>query len=517
MLGLTAAVVACVLATLSGGGFAASVVSDAEFPLSLAIDPNHVDPVLTNTGQANNIEEFFAQTLTTYIFTGKLEPLLATSWESNADATVWTFTLRSGVTFTDGTPFNATAVKKTFERMLDPHIVVTQLGDVKYVAAVDAPDDLHVVFHLKQPVSYFPSVVSGEASAITSPQSWTAPGNAYEEAEHAVGTGPYKLVEYVKGDHVLVERNDQYWGPKPYFARQLFKVMPDAAGREAAVRAGQMGLVINVPAPDLDALRANPALKVSLPYGRTIYMTINNQSKAQPLLRNRFVRQAMNYAVDKVAITKNVLYGAGTPNEAGIWPGQFGYCKVGSYAYSPAKAKALLAQAGAEGMHVSMLSPTGRYVQDIQAAEAIAQYLRAVGIVVDGPKTADSAAYQAAVFAPPPTSDIQLFIWSYVPDFPDAGQVVSHILITDAIPPHNGTNLSGYSNPEVDGLNAKAARERTRAASAADYCKEQQIIFNDAPHIFLWDQALPVVYSSKIGNIFTAPNGTVNTIYARPQ
>jgi ABC-type transport system substrate-binding protein len=482
--------------------------------VSLGTDPNHTDPVLTNTGQGNNIDEFMAETLTTYIYTGKLEPLLATSWKSNSDLTAWTFTLRDGVKFTDGTVFNATVVQKNIQRMLDPSIVVTQLGDVKYVAGVDVVDDRTVTFRLKQPVSYFPSVVSGEASAMTSPQSWTAPGNTFQQAEQVVGTGPYKLVEYVKGDHVLVARNEGYWGKKPYYANQLFKVMPDAAGREAAVRSGQVDLVTNPPAPDFDSIRADPNLHLELPYGRTVYMGINVQSKIQPLLGNPLVRQALNYAVDRAAITKNILFGAGTQSEAQIWPGQFGYCKVGPYPYDPVKAKQLLQQAGASGMKVSMVSPTGRYVQDIQAAQAIADYLRAVGITVDGPTTADSATYQAQVFVPPSESTVQLFIWSYVPDYPDAGQVVSHILITSSIPPKNGTNLTGYSNPRVDQLNDQAARETSESAAAADYCEEQKLIFADAPHIFLWDQAIPVVYSSKLKGVVFAPNGTVNTIDA---
>src|SRR6185503_10827887 len=112
------------------------------------------------------------------------------------------------------------------------------------------------------------------------------------------------------------------------------------------------------------------------------------------------------------AIVKNVLFGAGAVVSAPVSDNAFGYCKQGPYPYDPAKAKSLLQEAGASNLTVNMISPTGRYLQDIQAAQAIAGYLTAVGIKVNGPATADSAAYQGMVSAPPATSTTELFIWS---------------------------------------------------------------------------------------------------------
>jgi peptide/nickel transport system substrate-binding protein len=499
---------------------AASHKTGALLTITIGVDPNHVDPSLINSGQGSNIASYMAETLTTFWHTGKLQGLLATSWQPSTDLTQWTFTLRSGVKFHDGTPFNATAVKKSIERLLDPKLAVVTSNDVGlFVGGVDVVDDTHVTFRLKQPVHYFPEALANETSAITSPQSWTATGNTYEQAENVVGTGPYKLVEYVKGDHVTVVRNTEYWGEKPYYERQTFKVIPDAAGRETAVRSGQVDVATLTPAPDIDSLKADSSLQVMLPVGgRNVYMAINTTSTTQPLLQNPIVRQALNYAIDKDAIVKNVLFGAGQPVSSAIGSNAFGYCKQGPYPYDPEKSKQLLQQAGAAGMTVSMISPTGRYLQDIQAAQAIAGYLTAVGIKVNGPATADSAAYQGMVSAPPATSKTELFIWSFAPDFPHASQQLGRLLITNSIPPKPGINYSHYSNSTVDSLVAKAAQDAPNSQQAVDdYCAAQKQIWSDAPFIFLWEQALPTIVSAKVLNVQVAPNAIVNAVYAEPK
>ncbi|HWT77529.1 MAG TPA: ABC transporter substrate-binding protein, partial [Candidatus Methylomirabilis sp.] len=337
--------------------------SGGTLSISHGVDPNHLDPAAINATQGTTITQLVAQPLTSYVnSTGQLEPLLATSWTSSPDLRSWTFTLRPGIKFTDGTPFNADAVKKNYDRLLDPRINPPALNDVRYIKSTEVLDDLHVRLQLSQPIAFLPSIVSTTTAAITSPASWTASGNTYQLAERIVGTGPYKLVEYVKGDHVLVARNDEYWGSKPYYANQVFRVMPDAASREAALRSGQLDVLSLPPAPDLDSLRNDPTLRVIQAFGRTVWIGINTQSRSQPLLTNPVVRQALNYAVDKDALVKNVLFGAATVLDSPAPQIAFGYCKTGPYSYDPQKAKQLLQQAGAANMSVTLTSPSGRYL-----------------------------------------------------------------------------------------------------------------------------------------------------------
>ena len=490
--------------------------SGGTLSISIGVDPNHLDPAAINATQGVNITQLVAQPLTTYVnSTGQLEPLLATSWTSTPDLRSWTFTLRSGVKFTDGTPFNADAVKKNFDRLIDPKINAPALNDLRYIKSTEVVDEHHVTVHLSQPIAFLPSIVTNTVGAITSPASWTVGGNTYQLAERIVGTGPYKLVEYVKGDHVLLARNDEYWGPKAYYANQSFRVMPDAASREAALRSGQLDVISLPPAPDLDSLRNDPNLRVTQGFGRTIWIGINTQSRSQPLLTNPVVRQALNYAVDKDALIKNVLFGAGTLLESPVPQIAFGYCKTGPYPYDPQKAKQLLQQAGATSLSVTLTAPSGRYLQDIQAAQAIAGYLRDVGIKVDGPTTADSATYQAAVMAPPSRNNSQLSMWGFAADFPDAGQFLARTLGTGGIPP-NGFNNSLYSNPKVDQLIAQGNQTGDSTARAKAYCDAQKLAWADAPVIFLWGQSLVVVHSAKVKGISVVPNGTAFTTYAEP-
>jgi ABC-type transport system substrate-binding protein len=229
----------------------------------------------------------------------------------------------------------------------------------------------------------------------------------------------------------------------------------------------------------------------------------------------------MNYAVDKDAIVKNVLFGAGQVSSAPVIPSAFGYCKVGPYPYDPDKAKQLLQQAGAANMEITMVTPNGRFLQDQQTAQAIAGYLKDVGIKVNGPLTQDNASNQAIVSAPPATSNgnpqAEVSIWSFAADFADASQPIGRLYTSTSIPPQPGINYAHYGNPQVDQLNLTGATESDQTKASDAYCQAEKQIWNDAPQIFLWTSGFIVVSSKKVAGVSTAPvNGIFNTIYAYP-
>ena len=182
-----------------------------------------------------------------------------------------------------------------------------------------------------------------------------------------------------KGEKITVTKYADYWGRKPHYDQVVFRIVPEAATRESLLLAGQVDLIILPPIADLPALQRNKAVKVLMaPSNRTIFIAMNTQ---RPPLNNVKVRQALNYAVDKQAIIAHVLFGAGDPMDAPMAPSLFGYCKVGTYEFDQAKAKRLLAEAGvAPGTPISLIHPTGRYVQDKEATQALAGYLREVGL-----------------------------------------------------------------------------------------------------------------------------------------
>jgi peptide/nickel transport system substrate-binding protein len=487
--------------------------------MSAGGDPLAIDPALIKSGLGTQISVVMAETLTTYKDSkdGSLQPLLATSWKPNSTNDVWTFKLRANVKFQDGTPFDADAVKANFDRLRDKSLAVLTAGDVAtFVKSEDVVDPQTIAINLTQPVSYFPNAVSNQTSAITSPTSWTVAPNTYKSASKVVGTGPYKLTEWVQNDHITVTRNDDYWGKKPYYKTQIFKFIPDANARETALRAGQIDLAVGLPAADLDSMKNNTSLDVNISFGTRInYLAINTASTANPLLQDPRVRQALNYAVDKKAIVKSVLFGAGQVSTTPGINGPDNECTLPQYTYNPKKAKQLLQSAGASGMTVQLLSPNGRFLQDSQTAQAIAGYLTDVGLKVVGPQIADNATNQAIIAAPQPASNAdprdQLFIWSFGADFAHPSQSLTRIYQAGS-----GLNFSHYKNDQVTDLTLKAIAEPDKKKAADLYCQAEKLVWTDAPVIFLYTAGFVVVSNTKVQGLSIIPNSVYDSIYAYP-
>lgn len=485
--------------------------------VSVGGDPLAIDPALIRSGFGTQVSLLMAETLTTYFYTGELEGLLATDWESNEAGDAWTFDLREDVEFQDGTPFNADAVKQNIDRLLDPDLEVITSNDVgAFVESVEVVDDYTVTFHLNQPVGYFPSALSNQTSAITSPTSWTENGNTYEEASNVVGTGPYTLVEWAQNDHLTVERNDDYWGEPAHYQEQIFRFIPDTNARETALRAGEIDLATGLQPANLESLRSDTSLDAEVTFGtRVNYMAFNTVSEVSPELQDPRVRQALNYAIDKQAIVDNVLFGAGEINTSPVVNDAFGHCEQDAYSYDPERARELLADAGASDLSITLITPNGRFLQDSQTAEAVAGYLRDVGVTVDGPQIQDNAANQAIIVEPAEEAATnpmnQLFIWSFGADFAHPSQYFGRLFTSDG-----GLNFSHYSNPEVDDLALRAAAEPDPETSAELYCDAQQITWEDAPHLWLWTAGLVVVGDADVEGVSVSPNSQLNTIYAYP-
>lgn len=488
--------------------------------VAIGIDPDTLDPAAQTTTTAAQIVDMMAETLVTLDTSGKVQPLLATKWTPSSDGTSWTFTLRSGIKFSDGTPFNAAAVKFSIDRLLSPTTFKAQPGTLGGKTGIDhvvAVDDTHVQFFLKTPTPVFPAEMTQTAAAIISPASVNVAPNKPEVITQPVGTGPYMFKERVASDHITMVANKNYWGTKANYDTQIYKIVPEAASREALVKSGGADVIVAPPASDIPALQADPSVKVIMgPSDRTIQIIINTQDSMQPLLQKPEVRQALNYAIDKTAIIKTVMFGAATPLGGPMASNLFGYCATGSYNYDPNKAKSMLQAAGASGMSVKLVSPTGRYVQDIQVANAVAGYLRDVGLKVDGPGTADWPTYVATYASIPPekaTTDLSLLGWA--PAYLDASQSMQQFYSTQ-IPPA-GLESSYYKNPQVDSLIAQGNSGSDPSARQQAYCQAAKMVWNDAPWIFLYNQKYPFVTTSKVTGVTGLPNEKFVTTWASPR
>ena len=481
------------------------------FSIAVGIDPDTFDPAGQTTTTVQNMVDYMVETLTAVDDEGTVSGRLAETFETSEDGRTVTLGLQAGVTFHDGTPFDAEAVVFNLERIIDPELTVPLGSPYDVIESVTAVDDTTVEIALTRPSPGFLSALSVTTAGMISPASVEADGNTNLNYQRPVGTGPYTFGEYTAGENVTVAKYADYWGEEPYYDTVQFRVVPEAATRESLLLAGQVDMIILPPVSDLESLQANDEVEVLVaPSDRTIFIALDFQD---PLLSQPAVRQAMNYAVDKQAIVDNVLFGAAEVLDAPMAPSLFGYCETGSYDYDPDRARQMLADAGAEGASIDLLTPSGRYVQDQQAAEAIAGYLREVGLTVNV-TTSDFPSFLSRVNAPHSENTVDAHLLGWAPAYLDADFQMQ--MFRQATHPPKGLATSFYTNPEVEQLLAQADVETDPATREDLYCDASQVIWDDAPWIFLWTQSFPIVWSADVTGIGSTPTEKFDAIYARP-
>jgi peptide/nickel transport system substrate-binding protein len=481
------------------------------FRIAVGIDPDTLDAIHGTTTTVDNMIEYMVETPLLTDKEGIVLPNLVTDWDVSADGLEYTLNFRENVTFHDGTVMDAEAIKWNFDRVLDPSLQVPQRGPFTSIESVEIVDDNTIKLHLSDPYGPMLSVLSSGVIRIMSPASIEQEGNSYENVVEPVGTGPYKFGERVAGERLVLTRNEDYWGELPYYSEVVFQVVPEAATRESLLLAGQADMIILPPVSDIPALKLNPNVQVLLaPSLRIIFISLNNNDEVLSDVR---VRQALNYAIDRQAIIDNVIFGAAEAMSAPIPSAEFGYCAQDPYEYDPVKARELLADAGVEGIELNFISPTGRYVQDFQSSQAVAGYLEEIGIE-STVETMDWGSYVGALLTPPEESTLDLAYLGWAPTFPDASEHVAFFESRNNVP--NGLGTHFYGNAEVDELAVAAVRTSNPEEREELYCQALELIWNDAPVIFLWVQQFPIVYSSSVTNVDYHPTERFSAIYARP-
>ncbi len=365
--GLATAAVVTGLAT-------AAVAAPDSVTIGMQLEPPNLDPT---AGAAAAIDEVVYanvfEGLTRIGPDGSVLPDLARSWDISADGLVYTFHLATGVRFHDGTPFGAADVKFSLDRARAPDSANAQKQLFTPIASVDVIDPATVRVTLSRAVGNFLFDMAWGDAVIVAPQS------AAHDATDPIGTGPFKFADWVRGDHIDLVRNPDYWGTPAKLARATFKFIADPTAAFAAVMAGDVDAFPNFPAPEtLSQFAADPRFRVVVgsTEGETI-MAINNGRKPFNDIR---VRRALSYAVDRQAVIKGAEFGYGTPIGSHFSPADPGYVDLtGVYPHDPAKAKALLAAAGyGDGLHTTLKLPPPSYAR--RSGEIIADQLKAVGV-----------------------------------------------------------------------------------------------------------------------------------------
>lgn len=405
----------------------------------------------------------------------KLVPGLAESW-SAVDDTTWEFKLRQGVRFTNGEPFDAAAVKFTLDRILDPAAKAPTISYIRTIAGVDVADEHTVRIRTTAPDPLLPTRMSRYPAYIVPPKYLQEVGpEAF--ARKPIGTGPYKLTEFVPDDRVVLEANPDYWRGKPAIDRVVWRPIPEATARVAALLTGEVQLIEGVPAEMVDAVgQSDDADLIQVKNGGlTIYLGL--KSAAKPLDDVR-VRQALSLAIDRKAIVDNLLHGLATPSGTPVGPHDFGYLPVEAPAADPAKAKALLAEAGyPDGFEIQMQAPR-RYINSAEVAQAIAQQFAAIGVkaALDIPEwSVYSQKVPAGQQAP-----VYMLGWGSTQTL-DADAATYAIL-------RSGEPYSTVSLPDLDALLDQSRRTIDPAARAEVLHKIQTVTAEQVPVIPLYQE-----------------------------
>lgn len=449
-----------------------------EMIIAFGTDPESLDPNKMTSAPAGMVLTHIAETLITLTEELEVAPLLAESWEFSEDAKTLTLHLRRGVFFHDGTPFNAHAVKVNLERFRKAAFAFLLFPRVQ---TIDVIDEYTVRLTMDQPFVPIIAHLTHNFIAMVSPKQieGLAPG---EDIIAPVGTGPFKFDKWVRGEYVRIVRNENYWGQKPYLDAVKFLVVPSDATRLVLLETGQVHAIMRVPPHDAPRVAATPGLElVMVPSVRTIYIAFNYQ---RPPFTDVRVRQAINYAVDKEAIVREVLAGVGGVSAAPIMPLVFGHSPQKPYEYDPEKAKQLLAEAGfPQGFKCTLYHPTGRYMMDAAIAEAVQAYLAEVGIEAEL-ITMEWAAYLAFLRKPlaEATYDMYLLGWGCVTLDADYGLFS---LFHSGLWAPACCNWSFYGNPEVDRLLELGRVTPDPEARKAIYAEAIRLLWEDAAWLFL--------------------------------
>ena len=361
-----------------GLGLAAAPAQAARMDaiIGMQLEPPNLDPT---GGAAAAIDEVvyanLFEGLTRFSSDGSILPALAESWDISDDGLTYTFKLHTGVTFHDGSTFDAEDVKFSLDRARAEGSTNAQKALFADIASVDVVDPATVKVTLSKPNgSFLFNMAWGDAVIV-------APETAADNAVKPVGTGPFQFKEWVKGDHVELDKYAGYWGTPVKLDKVTFKFISDPTAAFAAMMAGDIDAFPGFPAPEnLSQFAADPRFEVII--GSSEGETILAMNNKKPPLDNIKVREAIAHAIDRQAIIDGAMFGYGTPIGTHFAPHNPAYVDLTAQStYDPEKSRALLAEAGIKDLTLSLKLPPPSYAR--RGGEIIAAQLREVGIAAE--------------------------------------------------------------------------------------------------------------------------------------
>lgn len=408
-------------------------------------------------------------------------PDLAQSWQVQPDKITWQFKLRRGVKFQNGEPFDAKAAKFSIDRGINnpPPGVVSSMADLIKIDHVTIVDDYTISVATKEPIPPAVFLVNFVVYQMVPPEAYK--GKAVgETGRRPIGTGRYKFSEWISGDHITLVANENYWGGAPSVKVVRFRFLPELSTRLAELETGGVHVITNVPPDKIGAIKAMKNAQVSaISGGRRIMIGIN--FKTNPALKDKRVRQALNYAFNFDALNKGLFAGAARHTGNIVNP-PWDDSALKPYPYNPEKAKSLLKEAGyANGLSLILDAPNGKYIKDKEIVQALAADLEKVGI----------------------KTEVRVYEWSIYSDR------LHHYKIDDLFLTGSGSNFEGqsdiidyqkdldynygfYNNPQFEALWTELNKTLESSKRASLLHRMERILHDDPPVVYVYMQ--PDIY-----------------------
>jgi peptide/nickel transport system substrate-binding protein len=431
--------------------------------VGMSADITSVDPHFHNYTPNHTVANHIFNRLIERNDALRMVPGLALSWRT-VDDTTWEFKLRPNVTFHDGSPFTAEDVAFSIERVPtvkdSPGLLSAY---TKAITGITVVDPLTIRFKTAQPYPLLPNDLS--VVSIVSKKAVTGATTAdFNSGKAAIGTGPFKLVRFTRGDKIELVRNDNFWGKKPQIQNLSLKILTNDASRVSALLANDVQLIDAVPVSDVKRLTSNTDLRVSQRTStRLIYLYLDvsrdqspfvTDKDGKPLATNPLkdvrVRQALSKAIDREAIKARTMEGASRPTSQLMIPGLPGYIETMKVeAVDIDGAKKLLADAGfPNGFGITLHGTNNRYVQDDQILQTLAQMFSRIGVAVKV-----EAQPAAMFFGRQNKGEYSVSLSGWAPDSAEGSSLLRALIATRNKDKGLGTyNVGNYSNPKVDQL-----------------------------------------------------------------
>nr|WP_312469645.1 glutathione ABC transporter substrate-binding protein [Neobacillus sp.] len=475
----------------------------------IAVNENFIsmDPHNTGDTNSNSVQSAMLEGLLGFDSEGKIIKKLAEDYSVSENALEYTFKLRQGVKFHDGEAFNAEAVKANYERIMKDDSLRLNSRGFNLITNIEIINDYEMKVTLKEP--YAGMLTRFSSAKILSPK-LLAEGKD-KIGKNPVGTGPFKFVEWVQGDHLTVERFDDYWNKADRVKKITYKPVPENGSRVAMLKTGEAQVIYPLPSQNIKELEGNDAIKVEkIPSTIARYVSINTMKKP---FNDPRVRQALNYAVSKKDFIHVVNAGFGLPLDSAIPSKTLYYKQQEVYEQNIEKAKQLLKEAGYEkGFKTEIWGNTNS--DTMKGMQFIQQQLKAIGVDLEI-KSMEEGTLSDQIFGAktPEEAKLQMWYvsWSAYPS--DTTNATKPLFYGGSFPP-NGANTAYYKNEQVDKWIEEVNKTANPEKQAEIYGDIQSTIYKDAPWIFLGVDEILAGKRTNVEGVAISPDGGIDVTNA---